>query len=102
MSDSVEPAVEQVQTLLCPKLERVVRYMEASFEETGKAYFGDLLKQLQAARAEEDLLAWTIELSKAAFVGIEYDNVSWTLTDEILADAERVSMTFLADDTRQH
>ena len=56
----------------------------------------ELAIQLAQAKTEADLLGWCIELSRAAFIGIDYDQVSWALADEILADAELISMTFTA------
>ena len=92
-----EPAVVEVQQLIQPKLERLIEYVSEQHEFTASVYFTELAIQLAQARTEQDLLGWCIELSRAAFVGIQYDHVSWTLADEILADAERISMTFTAD-----
>ena len=101
-SNAEQPAVVEVKALLKPQLMTLLEYLQTQDETTGLVYFTGLLVQLEAAEEEADLLAFCIELSKAAFVGIQYDDVSWHLTDTILADAERVSMTFLANENQVH
>ena len=91
-----EPAIAAVQELIQPKLSRLIEYVNEQHELTAAVYFTELAIQLAQAKTEPDLLGWCIELSKAAFVGIQYDHISWALADEILADAERVSLTFTA------
>lgn len=93
-----EPAVVEVQQLIQPKLTRLIEYVNDQHEMTASIYFTELAIQLAQAKTEADLLGWCIELSRAAFVGIQYDDVSWALADEILADAERISLTFTASD----
>jgi len=95
-----EPAVIEVQTLIQPKLSRLIEYVNEQHEMTASIYFAELAVQLAQAKSEPDLLGWCIELSRAAFVGINYDETSWALADEILEDAERISMTFMASDER--
>ena len=96
MSVQPEPAIVAVQDLIQPKLTRLIEYVNDQHELTASVYFTELAIQLAQAKTEPDLLGWCIELSKAAFVGIHYDHISWALADEILADAERVSLTFTA------
>ena len=91
-----EPAIIEVQQLITPKLTRLIEYVNEQHELTASVYFTELAIALAQAKTEPDLLGWCIELSRAAFVGINYDQVSWALTDEILADAERISLTFTA------
>ncbi len=97
-----DPAIAEVQALIRPKLERLIEYLADQHESMASAFFTNLLIQLVQARSETDLLGWCIELSTTAFVGIQFDPVSWALTDEILADAERISMTFSASDSVPH
>jgi len=82
--------------MIQPKLTRLIEYVNEQHELTASVYFTELAIQLAQAKTEPDLLGWCIELSRAAFVGIEYDPTSWAMADEILADAERVSLTFTA------
>jgi len=91
-----EPAIVEVQQLIQPKLTRLIEYVNEQHEMTASIYFTELAIQLAQAKTEPDLLGWCIELSRAAFVGIQYDQMSWALADEILADAERISLTFTA------
>ncbi len=98
----IEPAVVEVQTIIRPKLERLIEYVADQAEPIAPTFFTDLLVQLIEDGVEEDLLAWCIKLSKTAFVGIQFDTVSWALADEILADAERISKTFLASEETPH
>ena len=95
-----EPAIVAVQQLIQPKLSHLIEYVNEQHEMTASVYFTELAIQLAQARSEPDLLEWCIQLSRAAFVGIYYDDVSWALADEILADAERISMTFTASEER--
>ena len=96
------PAVARVQSQLRPKMERLIEYLNDQHEIMASAFFANLTVQLLQAQSEEDLLAWCIELSTIAFVGIQYDDVSWALADEILAEAEQISLTFTANNQRPH
>jgi hypothetical protein len=91
-----EPAILEVQQLIQPKLKTLIEYVNEQHELTASIYFTELAIALAQAKTEPDLLGWCIELSRAAFIGIQYDQVSWALVDEILADAELISMTFTA------
>jgi hypothetical protein len=99
---NIEPAVLDVQKVLCPKLERVLEYVQASDDVIAASFFADLLIQLNQARTEKDLMHFCFALSTAAFVGIEFDFASQAMTDEILVEAIQISAAFTASPEHPH
>ena len=61
-----------------------------------------VLTVLIAVKEEEQLLSLFMELSTTAFIGLEFDDFSAQLIDEILLHAQEVSATFAVDSSQTH
>mgnify|MGYP003318622171 FL=1 len=95
-------AVIQISAELKPKFETLISYLEESQQVAASAFFTDLLVKLIAVKEEEHLLGLFMELSTTAFVGLEFDDFSAQLIDEILLHAQEVSATFAVDSSQTH
>lgn len=95
-------AVENVKETLRPKFLTLIEYLNDQDEVLAASFFIELLVQLQSAREEEELLSVFINLSSTAFMGFQFDTVSWALADSILQEAEQVAHAFTAPASRAH
>ena len=96
-------AVIQVSQELKPKFEELISYLDDSQQVAASAFFTDLLVKLLAVKEEEEqLLSLFMELSTTAFIGLEFDDFSAQLIDEILLHAQEVSATFAVDSSQTH
>ncbi len=95
-------AVKQVSEALKPKFEELISYLEDSQQVAASAFFTGLLVKLIAVQEEEHLLSLFMELSTTAFIGLEFDDFSVRLIDDILLHAQEVSATFAADSSQTH
>ena len=95
-------AVIQVSQELKPKFEELISYLDDSQQVAASAFFTDLLIKLIAVKEEEELLSLFMELSTTAFIGLEFDDFSAQLIDEILLHAQEVSATFAVDSSQTH
>ncbi len=95
-------AVEHVKDSLKPKFLTLIEYLNDQDEVLAASFFTELLVQLQSATEEEELLSVFINLSSTAFMGFQFDNVSWALADSILQEAEEVAHAFTAPASKAH
>ena len=95
-------AIKQVSEALKPKFEELISYLDESQQVAASAFFTGLLVKLIAVKEEEHLLSLFMELSTTAFIGLEFDDFSVQLIDEILLHAEEVSATFAVDSSQTH
>ena len=80
----------------------LIEYLNDQDEVLAAAFFTELLVHLQSATEEEELLSVFINLSSTAFMGFQFDNVSWALADSILLEAEQVAHAFTASGAQAH
>ena len=66
------------------------------------SWYVELMTQLDDAQSEEDLLMFSVELSKAAFLGFQYDETAWQLIDDLLAHAQQLAHTLSAAGNDYH
>ena len=95
-------AIDTVKAELRPKLERLIVYLNETNEVAPASFFTNILVILVGLSEEEQLLELFIELSTTAFQGFVFDDVSWALTDDVLAYAEQIAQTFMADHNAPH
>ena len=95
-------AAKQVSEALKPKFEELISYLDESQQVAASAFFTGLLVKLIAVRQEEELLSLFMELSTTAFIGLEFDDFSAQLIDDILLHAQEVSATFAVDSSQTH
>ena len=96
-------AVKQVSEALKPKFEELISYLDDSQQVAASAFFTGLLVKLIAVKEEEEhLLSLFMELSTTAFIGLEFDDFSVQLIDDILLHAQEVSATFAVDSSQTH
>ena len=95
-------AIKQVSEALKPKFEELISYLDESQQVAASVFFTGLLVKLIAVKEEEHLLSLFMELSTTAFIGLEFDDFSAQLIDEILLHAQEVSATFAVDFSQTH
>ncbi|MEE2785461.1 MAG: hypothetical protein VYE04_18995 [Pseudomonadota bacterium] len=88
--------VASVQACLRPHFLTLLRYLADEGEPLCLSYFMDLLQQLDNAEEEADLILLCFELSKAAFLGFQYDATSMQLVDRLLEEAQQIAQTLTA------
>ena len=94
--------VQSVKAQLRPKLYQVINYLADGGDPSAFAWYVALLSMLDEADSEIQLLEFSIELSKAAFLGFQYDEPASLLIDSLLAEAEGIAHTFTADPAQSH
>ena len=97
-----DESVQSVKAQLRPKLHQVINYLADGGDPAAFAWYVALLSMLDEAESEIQLLEFSIELSKAAFLGFQYDDVACLLIDNLLAEAEVIARTFTADPNQPH
>ena len=103
MPENQQPrVVGEVKAQLRPKLLTVVNYLADDGDTAAFAWYVSLVTMLDAAESEVELIGFSIELSKAAFLGFQYDNVAHLLIDELLEVAEHIAHAFTADNNNPH
>lgn len=95
-------AIDSVRDHLAPQLHTLISYFIEQNEVNAAQFFTGILAQLNTIQYEEELLALFIELSTTAFHGFLFDDVSWAMTDEILAYSIEISATFTASANNPH
>ncbi len=95
-------AIKQVSEALKPKFEELISYLDETQQIAASAFFTGILVKLIAVKEEEHLLSLFMELSTTAFIGLEFDDFSAQLIDEILLHAQEVSATFAVDSSQTH
>lgn len=88
--------IEQVQGILQPRFAVLLEVLAEHPDTRIFAFFAGLTSSLQAAEEEADIIMLFAEMSRAAFLGFEYDAHTWALTDELLAASEQIAQTMTA------
>ena len=99
---SQSQAVQSVQADLKPKMLDLIEYLDESEQVAACAFFTNLLAVLLQAQEEEELLAFFIELSSTAFVGLYFDDVAAAKIDHILEYSMQIAETFSAPTGTSH
>ena len=94
--------VQSVKAKLRPKLHQIIKYLSEGGDPSAFAWYVSLLTMLDEADSEIHLIEFSIELSKAAFLGFQYDDVASLLIDNLLAEAESIAHAFTADPMQSH
>ncbi|MEM9622123.1 MAG: hypothetical protein AAF993_10770 [Pseudomonadota bacterium] len=94
--------VEAVKDSLKPKFMVLIEYLNEQHEILAASFFTELLVNLTQAEEEEELLTVFFQLSSTAFMGFQFDPISWQLADEILQEAEQVAHTFSGSTQQMH
>lgn len=94
--------VASVQARLRPHFLTVLNYLADQGEPLCLSYFMDMLQQLDSAQEETDLMLLCFELSKAAFLGFQYDATSMQLVDQLLEEAQQIAQTLTASNVGVH
>ena len=94
--------IDQVKAQLRPRFLSVLKQLADEGEFAGVQFFTEVVTLLDNAEDEEGLIHMCIELSRAAFVGIAYSDISWALTDALLEDAQNIAHAFTADGGQAH
>ena len=95
-------ALESVKIELEPLLDRLVEHLGNIEELRGAAFFARIRQSVRAVEEEADLLEVFFALSTTAYQGFIFDGMAASLADEVLACAERVSHTFMANGETRH
>ncbi len=94
--------IDDVKAQLRPRFITVLQALADQNEFNGIAFFTEVLGLLDTSECEEDLINMCINLSRAAFEGIAYDDASWQLVDELLEDAQNIAHAFTAQPSDPH
>lgn len=94
--------VDDFRSELRPRLYEVLKYLGDQSDPMAFSWYVDLMAQLDSATCEEDLLMFSVELSKAAFLGFQYDETAWRLIDDLLAHAQQLAHTLSAAGSDYH
>ncbi len=95
-------ALESIKGDLEPRLETLIEHLTVIEEARGAAFFARIRDAVARVEDEGDLLEVFFALSTTAFQGFVLDPFAAGLTDELLAYAEQVSHTFMADPGISH
>jgi hypothetical protein len=95
-------ALDSVKATLAPQMEALVEYFNATQEFRAAAFFSEIATALERVTEEADLIEVFLALSTTAFQGFMFDAAAAAAVDDVLAYAEQVSQTFMADDSQPH
>lgn len=95
-------ALSTVKQELSPRLEALVEHFSEVQELRAAAFFAQIAAALAAVEEEADLIEVFLALSTTAFQGFQFDPVGAADVDAVLAYAEQVSHTFMADSSSVH
>lgn len=95
-------ALDSVKSTLAPQLEALVEHFNSVQEFRAAAFFSEIASALEKVTEEADLIEVFLALSTTAFQGFMFDSSAAIAVDQVLAYAEQVSQTYMADDTRPH
>ena len=94
--------LDVVKSTMAPQLAALVEHLTSVQEHRAAAFFGEIAAALERVAEEADLIEVFLALSTTAFQGFMFDPHAATAVDRVLAYAEQVSQTYMADDARPH
>ncbi len=94
--------LESVKQHMGPQLLALAEHLNAVQEFRAAAFFSEISSALEKVSEEGDLIEVFLALSTTAFQGFLFDAQTALAVDEILAFAEQVSKTYMADEGRAH
>ncbi|MEM0955665.1 MAG: hypothetical protein AAGI24_16105 [Pseudomonadota bacterium] len=91
-----------VKDTMAPQLDALVEHLTVVQEYRAASFFSEIASALERVAEEADLIEVFLALSTTAFQGFIFDPQAAVAVDEVLAYAEQVSQTYMADDSRPH
>ena len=95
-------ALDTIKEELTPRLDTLIEHLTFDGDGRAAACVARIREAVSAVEDEADLLEAFFALSSTAFQGFTLDPFAASLTDELLAYAERISHTFMASTDITH